>query len=145
MPKTVMLGVLNKRPPLKSEFHQADEDIAREARDEPPDRALGCWACIDGIIVGETITDPDQVIIYATLDGFEVNPTGTNTSVAVGAQAARSTARLYLLPTNAKYVRTVSVDFLYMDTSGWTFIPPRTIEFTADLIDTSYVWVRYVA
>lgn len=145
MPKTVTLGVLNKRPPAKTEFHQADEDISRETRDEPRDRALDCWYCIDGIIVGETITDPDQVVIYGTIDDFVVQPTGTNTSVAIGAQATRSTARLYLLPTNARYVRTVSVDFLYVDLSGWTFIPPRTIEFTSDLIESSYVWVRYVA
>lgn len=145
MPKTVMLGVLNKRPPPKTELRRADEDISRESLDEPRDRTLNCWACVDGIIVGQTITDPDQVVIHATIDDFVVQPVGTNTSVAIGAQATRSTARIYLLPTNAKYVRTVSVDFLYLDTSGWVFIPPRTIEFTSDLIATSYVWVRYVA
>lgn len=143
MKKTRKLGVLNKRPPPKNELHKPDENISRQAEDQPF-RPLDCWWCIDGKLVGSTITDPEEVTIYATIEDFVVKPTGTNTSVAVGAQAIRQSAKVYLLPTNAKYVRTVSVDFLFMD-DGWVFTAPRTITFDAELIATSFVWVRYVA
>jgi hypothetical protein len=101
--------------------------------------------CPDGIVFGNLITDEDAEIIYATINGdFSITPNGMQVFQNVAGQAIRVSGSLYRTPTNARYLRSVSVDFLFMDT-GWRFEVPRDIRFVTPLDEDSFVWVRYVA